>query len=190
MPKNNTIIHKSFSKKDLLKIVDEFNIDIGVDEKHSKTIVANTLWDVLVKMDYLHIPPNNKYLVQDLYQLRKFLKCPNPRKPLSVKDKDKYILIAKKINHYCENCYDLNESVYTDIKKIYDDAELIAKHGDIPIVRKTIKKLMKDPKKLYNIEPVLSPHIQHDIKVKQSLCKKTSFMKCEIKHGSFVLTFD
>lgn len=190
MPKNNTIIHKSFSKKDLLKIVDEFNIDIGVDEKHSKTIVANTLWDVLIKMDYLHVPPDNKYLVQDLYQLRKFLKCPNPRKPLSVKDKDKYILIAKKINHYCENQYELSESVYTDIKKIYDDAELISKHGDIPIVRKTIKKLMNDPKKLYNIVPVLSPHIQHDIKVKQSLCKKSVFMKCEIKHGSFIINFD
>jgi len=190
MPKNNTIIHKTFSKRDLLKLIDDLKIDIGLTEKHSKTDVANSLWDLLVKMDYLDIPKDNKYLVNDLYQLRKFLKCPNPRKPLSVKDKDKYILIAKKINHYCDNKYDINSSVYSDIRKLYDDAELIAPHGDIPIVRKTIKKLMSDPKKLYNINPIISPHVLHDIKIKQSLCTKTSHIKCEVKHGLFILNFD
>ena len=71
MPKNNTIIHKSFSKKDLLKIIDEFNIPIGVSESHTKLCVATTLWNILVNMQYLEIPENNPYLVLENLSLLK-----------------------------------------------------------------------------------------------------------------------
>ena len=64
MPKNNTIIHKTFSKKDLLKIIDDFKIVIGVNESHTKLCVATTLWDLLFKMTYLHINPENIYLIK------------------------------------------------------------------------------------------------------------------------------
>ena len=190
MPKNNTIIHKTFSKKDLLKIIDDFKIVIGVNESHTKLCVATTLWDLLFKMTYLHINPDNIYLIKDLPELRSFLRKPNPRKPFSVKDRDKYILMAKKINHYCENGYDINNSVYTDINDIYKDADVIANYGDIPIVRKTITKLMKDIKRPYLIKPIISPHINHDIMLKKSLNRKTGFIKCNFKRGQFILSFD
>lgn len=190
MPKNNTIIHKSFSKKDLLKIIDFFKIPIGVNESHTKVCVATTLWEILFKMNFLEIPQDNPYLVKDLPSLRFYLKNPNPRKPYSVKDRDKYILTAKKINHYCENGYDINKSLYTDKKELYNDADDISKYGDIPIVRKTIIKLMKDIERPYIIKPLISPHIQHDIDLKRSLNKRTAFMKCKVKHGTFLLSFD
>ena len=190
MPKNNTIINKTFSKKDLLKIIDEFKITIAVGENHTKSVVANTLWDILFKMNYLEIPKNNSLLVKDLQELRSYLKKPNPRKPLTIKDKDNITHLSKKVNHYCENCYDIDLSLYTNIQEVYNDADIIKHHGDIPIVRKTIRKLMNDPNKLYNIKPILSPHVQHDIDLKKSLNKKTSHYKCEVKHGTFILTFD
>ena len=190
MPKNNTIIHKSYSKKDLLKIIDEFKIPIGVNESHTKLCVATTLWSILVALQYLEIPPNNSLLVKDLPSLRKALQIPNPRKPYSVKDRDRYILTAKKINHYCENGYDLEKSLYTDILQIYNDADEISKYGDIPIVRKTINKLMKDIKRPYIIQPQISPHILRDIELKKSLNKRSVYMKCKVKHGHFVINFD
>ena len=190
MPKNNTIIHKTFSKKDLLKIIDEFEIMIGVGEQHTKSVVANTLWDMLVKMEYLYCPKNNQYLVNTIQELRQFLKEPNPRKLFSVKDKDRHILIAKKINQYCELGFDLEGSIYCDLKHIYNDADKIAPYGDIPIIRKTLRRLMNDPKKLYNIKPIISPHIQHDLDIKRSLCKKNCIMKCHVKKGKFVVTFN
>ncbi len=190
MPKNNTIIHKSFSKKDLLKIIDEFKIIIGVNESHTKLCVATTLWELLFSMQYLEIPTDNSLLVKDLPGLRNYLKNPNPRKPYSVKDRDRYIMTAKKINHYCENGYDINKSIYTDILQIYNDADEISKYGDIPIVRKTIAKLMKDINRPYLIKPQVSQHILHDIELKKSLNKKSVYMKCKVKHGHFVLTFD
>ena len=76
MPKNNTVIHKSFSKKDLLKVIQEFDITIGVDESYTKSTVANTLWGILTKLDFLYIPPDNNYLVKDLIGLRCLLKHP------------------------------------------------------------------------------------------------------------------
>tara|TARA_B100001094_G_C18196316_1_gene811493 strand:- start:20847 stop:21419 length:573 start_codon:yes stop_codon:yes gene_type:complete len=190
MPKNNTIIHKTFSKKDLLRIIDDFQILIGVGEQHTKSVVANTLWDILVKMEYLYCPPDNKYLVKNILELRQFLKEPNPRKPFSVKERDRHILIAKKINQYCELGFSLPQSVYTDIQHLYNDADKISPYGDVPIVRKTLRKLMNDPKKLYNVKPVISPHIQHDLDVKKSLQKKHCIMKCHISHGKFVIKFD
>ena len=190
MPKNNTVIHKSFSKKDLLKVIQEFDITIGVDESYTKSTVANTLWGILTKLDFLYIPPDNNYLVKDLIGLRCLLKHPNPRKPFSVKDRDRYTMVAKKINHYCENNFDIKESVYTNIKQVYNDADEISQYGDIPIIRKTLRKLMYDPQKLYTIKPRISPHIQHDMKMKQMLCKKSKFYKCEVKTGSFIITFD
>lgn len=190
MPKNNTIIHKTFSKKDLLNIIDDFNIPIGVGEDHTKSVVANTLWNILVKMSYLDIPKDNKYLIKDIQDLRSFLKKPNPRKPHTVKEKDICVTKTRKINHYCENGYDICNSVYTNIKEVYNDGDFISKYGDIPIVRKTLRKLMNDPKKLYNIKPFISPHIQHDIDTKRMLSKRRNCYKCKITHGKFVLYFD
>lgn len=190
MPKNNTIIHKSFSKKDLLKIIDEFNITIGVGEQHMKSVVANTLWDILLNMNYLEIPKDNKYLIKDLYELRKYLKNQNPRKPFSVKDREKHIMIAKKITHYCHHGFSIDESLYTELKYIYDDADKIAPYGDIPIVRKAIKLLMNDPKKLYKVTPIISSHVQHDIDIKRSLNKKSCIMRCHVKRGKFIIKFD
>mgnify|MGYP003135061598 CR=1 FL=1 len=190
MPKNNTIIHKTFSKKDLLKIIDDFEIMIGVGEQHTKSVVANTLWDLLVMTEYIYCPKNNKYLVNNIQELRQYLKQPNPRKPFSVKDKDRHILIAKKINQYCDLGFNIEASIYCNIKHVYDDADKIAPYGDIPIIRKTLRKLMGDPNKLYNVKPIISPHIQHDLDVKKSLNKKHCILKCNFKQGKFIVTFD
>ena len=189
MPKNDTIIHKTYSKKDLLVMIDDLNIPIGVDDKLGKSVVANSLWDILCKMQFMEFPDDNKYLVKTIGELKKYLMNPNPRKPYSVKDRDKYIIIAKKINHYCENGYDVKYSLYMDIKDIYKDADYIKLFGDISIVRKSIYKLMKDPKRLYHIKPIISPHVQHDLNIKKSLTHR-NFYKCSVKKGKFLIDFD
>ena len=62
--------------------------------------------------------------------------------------------------------------------------------GDIPIIRKSIDKLMKDPFILYKIDCKVSPCVQREIDIKKVLNTKSSHYECQIKFGSFSLSFD
>ena len=190
MPKNNTIIDKSHSKKELLHIINYFNITTGLSQKNNKYEIATNLWDILSKTDYIHIPKDNKFLIENVQDLRLFLKNQNPKKKLSVKEKDNISFKTKKLNHYCINNFCIEISFFEDLIDVYDTASLISSHGDLPSVRKTIKALMDDPKKLYDIEPKISPEIMKEIHIKKKLKKRSSMYKCDVKHGHFVINFD
>tara|TARA_R110000765_G_scaffold415829_1_gene517198 strand:+ start:1136 stop:1708 length:573 start_codon:yes stop_codon:yes gene_type:complete len=190
MPKNNTIIHKSHSKKDLLDYVNIFHICIGVSIKNNKYEVATTLWDSLSKTDYLLIDQDNKLGIKDIVELRNFLIKSNPKKTITIKEKDEFILTAKKIIHYSDNNYNINNSLFTNRKILYDTAKKMSQYGDIPIVRKAINKLMNDPFILYKIECKISPYVQRDIDIKKELNSKSNHYECHIKHGDFIISFD
>ena len=190
MPKNNTIIDKSHSKKELLHIINYFNIPTGLSNKNNKHDIATNLWEILSKTDYIHIPKDNQFLIEDIKDLRMFLKNQNPKKRLSVKEKDNISFKTKKLHHYCINNFCIETSFFEDLIEVYDTASFISSHGDLPIVRKTLKLLMDDPKKLYNIEPKISPEIMKEIHIKKKLKNKSRFYKCDIKHGTFIITFD
>ena len=190
MPKNNTIIHKSHSKKDLLDYVKTFHICIGVSIKNNKYEVATTLWDSLSKTDYLMIDQDNKLGVKNITELRKFLLDSNPKKSITIKEKNELILSAKKIIHYCDNNYNISNSLFTSRKILYNEAKTTAQYGDIPIIRKSINKLMNDPFKLYTIECKISPCILRELDIKRKLNTKISQYECQLKRGEFILSFD
>ena len=190
MPKNNTIIHKSHSKKNLLDYMKELKICIGVSIKNNKYEVATTFWEMLSKTDYLLIDPDNSLQIKDINELRKFLITSNPKKTISIKEKNEEILRAKKIIHYCDNNYNISNSLFTSRRILYEEAKLNSIHGDIPIIRKANKKLMKDPFKLYTIQPKISPLVQRDLNIKKALNVKSSNYECQIKFGSFIIDFD
>jgi len=189
MPKNNTIIHKSHSKKDLLNYIHMFSIPTGLSSKHNKFQVAEGLWDIISKLDYLYIKEDNELLIKDLIGLRKYLLSPNPNKLLTIKEKDDIVLISKKILHYCDNSYDIDICCYFNRELLYEDASYISLHADIPIVRKAINKLMKDPLKLKNISLKVSPIVQKKLNDKKTMMR-TSHYKCKITKGSFWISFD
>tara|TARA_R110000851_G_scaffold250562_1_gene403031 strand:- start:181 stop:753 length:573 start_codon:yes stop_codon:yes gene_type:complete len=190
MPKNNTIIDKSHSKKELLHIINYFNITTGLSQKNNKHEIATNLWDIVSKTDYIHIPKDNQFLIEDIQQLRLFLKNQNPKKRLSVKEKDNISFKTKKLHHYCINNYCIETSFFEDIIDVYNTASSVSVHGDLPIVRKVLRLLKNDPKQLYNIEPKISPEMMKEIHIKKKLKKRTSNYKCDIKHGTFIITFD
>ena len=184
MPKNNTIIHKSHSKKDLLDYVNLFHICIGVSIKNNKYEVATTLWNSLSKTDYLLIDPDNKLGIKDIVELRNFLIQSNPKKNITIKEKFTQITVSKPI------FYNINSSLFTSRKILYETARKMAQYGDIPIIRKAIHKLMDDPFKLFNIECKISPCVQRDIDIKKELNTKSCLYECQFKHGEFVISFD
>ena len=189
MPKNNTIIHKTHSKKDLLNYIRVFSIPTGLSSKNNKFQVAEGLWDIISKIDFIAIPVDNDLLIKDLIGLRTFLLSPNPNKLLTIKEKDDIVLISKKILHYCDNFYDIDICCYFNREILYQDASYIAHHADIPIVRKAISKLMNDPKKYKNITIKVSPMIQKKLNDKRTMMNSSHY-KCKVLKGSFWISFD
>lgn len=190
MPKNNTIIHKTHSKKELIHIINIFNIPMAVSPKANKFQIASQLWETISKIDYLYINPHNELMINNLKELRIYLQNQNPKKNLSIKEKENVSFISKKIIHYCNNSYNIEISMYDNLIDIYNDALFISKNGEMPIVRKSLKLLDGDHNKLFDVKPKITPMIMRELELKEKLKTKRKYYECKIRFGKFVINFD
>ncbi len=181
------MIHKSHSKNELVKIIDIFKIDIVNPKKYRKVDLADLLSDKLKLIE--DIEPNEDMCLYNITDLKYYLTTINPKKRLTIKEKNNVILICKKIKHFCNNGFLLSVSDYNDYQDIFNDAEYICNYGDIPSVRKCIKKLNTCDYCLNKYNPIISDIVKKELEQKQKL-KTTNQYKCEIKHGLFTLYFD
>lgn len=181
------MIHKSHSKNELVKIIEACEINIKNPRKYKKTDLSDLLDKELKLID--HIKPNEDLCIYNLTDLRFYLSIINPKKRLSIKEKNNVILICKKIKHLSRNSFLLSETEYSNMEEVYNDARYICEYGDIPSVRKAIRDLnqytlLKEP-----FIPKISDITKKELDMKEKL-KKTNIYKCDIKHGTFILTFD
>jgi len=172
-------IHKSHSKKELINIINSYNIKIKYPQQYKKIELSALLVDALKHMD--NIVPCDDLPFLCIIDLKLYLTKLNPKKQLSIKDKSKVILTTKKIKHFCRNGYNIND--------LYEDALMISHYGDIPSVRKCISELNQYPNKIQDIKCIISPYTQKELDLKQKL-RRQRIYKCEIKHGHFVVRFD
>jgi hypothetical protein len=185
------VIHKSFSKNDLIDIINFLDLKIifsHQDQKKDlqKKIILLLGTDILFK--------DNFYKINNKHEFIEYLQNRNPKKTLSIKEKNDVMSIAKKIIHYCKNDFNLNSSpYYTNIKEIIDDAYYISQFGDIPSCRKVCAFLKKDPKINVVFNPLISPQVQKNLVEKKSL-KKGKFYEITIrqatKENPIILRFD
>lgn len=181
-------IHTSHSRKELIQIIQQFNIDIpnciDLPKKEIQVLLANKLLEIE------EIDEEDEYFfVKDKNELIEYLSKPNQSKILTIKEKDNVMLTAKKIISYCKNTYFLTPYNYETFEDLLKEAEYIAKFGDIPSCRRAINMLNNDPKLDYNIEIVLSKRVKKDLQKKERL-KLNSIPKAVIKRGNFVVYFD
>lgn len=181
------MIHKTHSKNELVKIIESCEIDIKNPRKYRKIDLSNLLDEKLKLID--QIKPNEDLCIYNLTDLRYYLSIINPKKKLSIKEKNKVILICKKIKHLSRNSFLLSESEYSSMEEVFKDADYICEFGDIPSVRKAIRDLNKYTFLKKPFEPKLSDIMKKELDMKEKL-KKTNIYKCDIKHGKFIITFD
>ena len=96
---------------------------------------------------------------------------------------------CKEVVVYCNNGYNLDCSIFNSTEEIFIPMNDIAKHGDIPSVRRAIRLLNKDPKLKDNIKPILSNKMKREIEKKKNKKVKTYYGLIS-KQGSFTITFD
>ena len=181
-------IHTSHSRKELIQIIQQFNIDIpnciDLPKKEIQVLLANKLLEIE------EIDEEDEYFfVKDKNELVEYLSKPNQSKILTIKEKDNVMLTAKKIISYCKNTYFLTPYNYETFEDLLKEAEYIAKFGDIPSCRRAINMLNNDPKLDYKIEIVLSKRVKKELQKKEKL-KLNSIPKAVIKRGNFIVYFD
>ena len=183
-------IHTSHSRKELIQVIDQFNIDIpdkiDLCKKEIQVLLTNKLMEIPSK-DFKE--ENEYFFVKSKVELIDYLSKPNQSKSLTIKEKDQVMLTAKKIIGYCKNSFFLTPYNYESFDELLKEAKYIAKFGDIPSCRRAINLLNNDPKLEYKIDIVLSKRVKKDIEKKLAV-KEASVPKACVRFGSFTINFD
>ena len=115
------IIDKTHSKLDLIQLINTINIPVVFSHPELQKP--------------LYIP--NVYKINSYTDLKCYLERINPRKTLTVKQKQNILKICKNIISYCNNGKNVEYSeYYNDQQQIKDDMDYIKQWGDIPSVRR------------------------------------------------------
>jgi len=162
-------IHSSYSKKDLVKIINELKLDIDT---------------TLTRFEIVRIFHNNKLL--EHYNLH-YLQDENKNKPLSIKEKNEIILKAKQINSLQKNGFNFSKSLFNDEEELIQTAVEISNHGDISSVRRAVNFVNEKYER--KIVCKLSKETRKHLDVKEVI-KSNSVPSMQVKKGTFLVSFD
>tara|TARA_R110000782_G_scaffold15765_7_gene45813 strand:+ start:1608 stop:2159 length:552 start_codon:yes stop_codon:yes gene_type:complete len=181
-------IHKSHSKKDLFNFINEFKIPIHSHELLTKSQLILLLTDAMAS-GLFYINENNKYLVKTEKDMNDYLFTCNPKKLLTVKDKKQLIKDCRRINQYSTNSFCINNTTFDSQEEVEELVIACSEYGDIPSVRKMLKKYNSNISLKNIIKPKISSIIQKELNDKQ-IIKKQYFCNLIIKQGPFTIVFN
>lgn len=184
------IIHKTHSKNDLIDLINTLHLKIVFSHVDIKKNIHDKFYELLQNKT-LQKPflSENVYHIKNYSDLKNYLRKPNPKKYLSVKEKADIMKICKCIINYCVSGYDLEYSFkYNNVKDIEDDMHYIKQFGDIPSVRRCCKLMNKYLTPENHYIPIVSPQVQKQLN-ERNLSKQVP--KClKVHSGNFVLSFN
>jgi len=183
------MIHKSFTKKDLIDIIQAYDIPIDDPKQYSKSELSITLTEILVNEDY-QINYSTDY--PEFFKnedLTSYLSVPKSNEELNYKEKSEMIQKAKKLINYARNGYMISFTDYLSHDAIYQDGIIVANHCDIPTCRRAIDELNKDPKIRNKIEKQISPKIMKTLQQKK-INKDELNPRYKFRRGYYEISFD
>lgn len=170
-------IHKSHSKTDLIDLINDINLPIVFSHQDNKKNIQDKYLKLITEHGVGFKINHNFYNIETIDGLINYLEKPNPKKPLSIKEKQNVMLICKHIINYCKNSYDIENSKYGSLNDIIDDMDFIKQFGDIPSVRRCCRLMNKHPTLESNFKPLLSPQC------KKVLDEKIDSNKSKVNSG-------
>jgi hypothetical protein len=185
------IIDKSFSKTDLIDLINDLNLPIVHSHQDNKKDIQDKFNECITQKLTI---PENFYNIKNKDDLINYIQNKNPKKTLTIKEKQDVMKICKKIIQYCKSNYDLDTTEYNDYKSMTDDMDYIKQFGDIPSVRRCCR-LMNEDVKTGGIKyvPLISPQAKKDLEQKNNV-KKVKNYKLTIRYATeeqpIILTFD
>ena len=185
------LIDKSHSKTDLIDLINELDLPIVHSHQDNKNDIQNKFKECMKQS--LKIP-DNFYKIKNKDDLIFYLENKNPKKILSIKEKQNVMMICKKIIQYCKSNYDLAVTEYNNQQELIDDMDYIKQFGDIPSARRCCR-LMNDDIKLGGLKfnPLISPQVQKELEQKKKTKKVVSYklmIKRATEEDPIILYFD
>lgn len=185
------IIDKSHSKTDLIELINDLNLPIVHSHQDCKLDIQNKFKECMSKKFEIQ---DNFYKIKNKEDLISYLENKNPKKTLTIKEKQAVMLICKKIIQYCKSDFDLTITDYKDQKELIDDMDYIKQFGDIPSARRCCRLINEDPKMGgLKFKPLISPQVQKDLDQKKKTKKVVSY-KLTIRRATeeqpIILYFD
>jgi hypothetical protein len=183
------MIHKSFTKKDILDIINSYDIPIDDPKQYNKNDLNIIFTELLVTEDF-QIGFSTDY--PDFFKnedLIEYLSLPKSNEELNYKEKSEMIQKAKKIINYARNGYMISFTDYLSHDLIYQDGIIVANHCDIPTCRRAIDELNKDPKVRNKIEQQITPKVKKKLEQKK-INKEELNPRFKFRRGHYEINFD
>ena len=185
------IIHKSHSRTDLVELINDLNLPIVHSHQDNKNDIQTKFKECMKKQFEIK---DNFYNIKSKDSLISYLENKNPKKTLTIKEKQDVMMICKKIIQYCKSNFDLTITDYNNQQELIDDMDFIKQFGDIPSVRRCCRLINQDPKMGgLNFKPLISPQVQKDIDQKKKTKKVTSYkltIRRSTPENEIILYFD
>ena len=185
------LIHKSHSKTDLIDLINHVNLKVVFSHQDNKRNIQDKLYELLETQFAIE---KNFYNIDNKDGLIQYLTNQNPKKTLTIKQKNDVMMICKHIIQYCKNNYEISHTKYDTMKDLQDDMDYIKQFGDIPSVRRCCR-LMNEDIKMNGIKfnPLISPQVKKDLEEKKTM-KKNYVIPLTINHATednpIILYFD
>ncbi len=184
------VIHKSHTKKDLIEIIEVYDIKDIDNYRDLNKDTLSTFLDLHLRTINTIEPKLDYFDVEDLDELRSYLKNPSPKQMLSIKEKDIVIDKAKHIVFFCRVAgYCLGATTYQEKQEVLEDAIYIRKYGDISTIRRALKLLSNWSELDEPITPVITYRCQQRLDRKKRI-KTNGLAKMTKSQGNYVLSFD
>jgi len=171
------MIHKSYSKLELINLMKNCGIKCDVNNENNKKEVVDYINNNYKKFKITN--KDNKYNIKNIPSFKNYLSKENPLKKLNTKDKNNIILNSKRIINFCTNNYNLDDSTFDNIKEVYNIINEIKYYSYISSVRRALKLFNNNPNLQKKIEYDLPQEIEYDLKP-----EKEFFIK--IRNGIFI----
>ena len=185
------IIDKSHSRTDLVELINDLNLPIVHSHQDNKASIQDKFKECMLKKFEIQ---DNFYKIKNKEDLISYLENKNPKKTLTIKEKQNVMLICKKIIQYCKSDFDLTITDYKDQRDLIDDMHYIKSFGDIPSARRCCRLINEDPKMGgLKFKPLISPSVQKDLDQKKKTKKVVNY-KLTIRRSTpdneIILYFD
>tara|TARA_R110002012_G_scaffold16776_1_gene64185 strand:- start:177 stop:728 length:552 start_codon:yes stop_codon:yes gene_type:complete len=183
------MIHKTFTKKDLIEIIQAYDIPIDDPKQYNKNDLSITLTELLITEDFqIGFSPDYPDFFKN-EDLTEYLSLPKSNEDLNYQEKSEMIQKAKKLINYARNGYMLSFTEYISHDDLYQDGIIVANHCDIPTCRRAIDELNKDPKIRNKIEKQITPKIKKKLDQKK-INKEELQPRFKFRRGIYELNFD
>ena len=182
------MIHNSHSKKDLIQVVERFQLyQINDYKEIRKDKLAHRIWLVLKDLNYVP-PEGDLFFVDDIRELREYLRKSSTKQITSNSVKYDVADRVKHLNFYVKGGCVFKGTNYDTVDDVMVDAEFVRHFGDLPSVRRVIEGLNNDVKTPFKLSCVMTRRVEQRIKQDQMINTQNT-PKFHMTTGNYTVAF-